>query len=97
MWTGGLLHLANHLFCFCFKCYLFIFGCAGSSLLCGFSLVAALGGLFFVAVWTSHCLAFLVAEHGPSVACAWVVAARGLSNCSSRALEHRLSSCDAGA
>ena len=70
--------------------YLFIFGCAGSSLLQrlfshfdkqGYSLVLA--GRLLVAVPS------LVAEARASG-----VVALGLSSCGSRALEHRLHSCD---
>ena len=42
-------------------------------------------------------VASLVAEHGFSARKALAVVARGLSSCSSRALEHRLSTCGAWA
>ena len=43
---------------------LFIFGCAGSSLLCGLSLVAVSGDAYLVAVcWLLIVVAFLVMEH----------------------------------
>ena len=45
--------------------YLFIFGCAGSSLLCWLSLVAASGGHSLVVVCgLLSAVAFIVAEHG---------------------------------
>ena len=77
--------------------YLFIFGCIGSSLLRGLSLVAASVGYFVVV----HGLLIVVA----SLCCgarvlgtrASVVVARGLSSCGSRALERRLSRCGAWA
>ena len=54
-----------------FKIYLFIlfiyfiFGCIGSLLLCGLSLVAAIGGLLFIVVrGLLIAVASLVAEHG---------------------------------
>ena len=45
--------------------YLFVFGCAGSLLLCWLSLVAASGGLHSSCnTRASHCGGFSVAEHG---------------------------------
>ena len=43
--------------------------------------------------WTSHCVASLVAEYRLWGMWALVVATRGLSICSSQALEPRLNSC----
>ena len=67
-----------YLFIFLNFIYLFIFGCIGSSLLHGFSLVAASGGCS--SLWcTGFSLWWLVfiAEHG--------ALARGLSSCGARA------------
>ena len=80
------------LFWFCFI-YLFIFGCAGSSLRLAGPLQLWRGGATpRRCAWASHC-------SGPSCggaralgARASVVAACGLSSCGSRALECRLSS-----
>ena len=45
--------------------YLFIFSCAGSSLLCGLSLAAASGGYSLVVVcWLPVVLASLAVAHG---------------------------------
>ena len=67
--------------------YLFTFGCAGSSLLCGLSLVVESEGYSLVAVrGLLIAVASLVAEHSSGVR-------SGLSSWGSRALEHRLSSC----
>ena len=57
-----------------------------------FSLVAANRGYSIVALQGSLCCRALAPGRGPSVA-----AALGLSTCSSRALEHRLSRCGTGA
>ena len=38
--------------------YLFIFGCAGSSLLCGFALVCWAGATLHCGAWASHCGVF---------------------------------------
>ena len=66
--------------------YLFIFGCSGSSLPCaGFSPLAASRGYSRGAWAFLTAVPSCVAEHGPK--------ALGFSSCSSRALEHRLSSC----
>ena len=55
-------------------------------------------GLLFVAVRRLLiAVASLVVEHGLKGAQASVVVAHGLSSCGSRALERRLSSCDARA
>ena len=70
---------------------LLIFGCAGSSLLCGlFSSRGEQGPLSSCRAQAFHCGGF-------SCCGAWasVVAARGLSSCGSQTLEHRLSSCGA--
>ena len=63
-----------------FILFYFIFGCAQSSLLCGFSLVTMSRGYSSCDVQAS-----LVAEQR--------LAARWLSSCGSQALEHRLSNC----
>ena len=63
----------------------------------GLSLVAAKGGLLFVAL---HGLLIAVASRcGARALGVWasVVVARGLSSCGSRAPEYRLSSCGARA
>ena len=65
---------------------LFIFGYAGSSLLCGLFSSCGEGGLLFVAV------------HGFLIAVAslvWSSRARGLQSFRLPSLEHRLSSCGA--
>ena len=73
----------------------FIFGCAGSSLLCGFSFVVVCGGYSLGEVCgLLTAAASLVGEKGVgSRAQASIAAACGLSNCSSRAPEHRINSC----
>ena len=89
--------MASHYYLL-FNIILFIFGCAGSLLLCplfldvvsaGYSLVAVCGLLVAVAS--------LVAQ--PGLWGMWVseVVACGLNHCSSWALEQRLSSCGAWA
>ena len=66
---------------------LFIYGCAGSSLVFGLFCSCGERGLFFVAVRGLFIgVIALIAEPG-----SWAL---GLSSCSSRALEHRLNSCD---
>ena len=73
-------------------CYLFIFGYAGSSLLCGLSLVVTSKGSSLVAVrGLLTAVASPLMEYGG--AWASVVVACGLGSCSSGALGHRLSSC----
>ena len=74
---------------FPFQIVLFVFGCAGSSLLRGLSLVVVHGLLIGVAS--------LVVEQGLQGAWASAVAARGLRSCSSRTLEHSCNSCGARA
>ena len=64
----------------------FFKGCAGSLLLHDFSLVAMSGGYSLVA-------ASLVLKHGLQSEWASVIAAGGLSSCSSWVLEYSLSSC----
>ena len=59
---------------------LFSFGCTGSLLLCGLSLVAESGG-------------YSSLRSAGSRRAGSVVVARGLSSCGTRALECRLSSC----
>ena len=64
--------------------YLFIFGCAGSSLLWGlFSSCAERGLLFSYGGWATHCVA--------SSICRAQTRCAGFSSCGSQALEHRLS------
>ena len=63
----------------------------------GLSLVAAVGLLFLVICRLRIEVASFVAEHGLQGTWASVVAASKLSNFSSQALEHRLSSCGSGA
>ena len=70
----------------CFRCCL------------GFSLVAAGRGYPLVAMFGPLiAVASLIAEDGCEGTWASVVAARGLSSCDFRALEHRLNSCGAHA
>ena len=75
--------------------YLFYFlGCAGSSLLLGFSLVGVSKGYSVAAVrGLLSAEVSLVAEHGLWGARASVVAAHSSVVCTSWALQHRLSSC----
>ena len=68
---------------------LFIFGCAGSSLL--LRLFSSCGEQGLLSGCSAQ--ASLVAEHRLYVLQASVVAARGLGGCGSWALEHRLSHC----
>ena len=70
---------------FPFQIVLFVFGCAGSSLLRGLSLVVVHGLLIGVAS--------LVADHGLWGMWVSVVAACRFNSCGSQALEHRLNSC----
>ena len=71
--------------------YSFIFGCAGFSLLHGFfSSCSEQGPLPSCGTQASHC-------GGLSYCGAWAPGHTGFSRCSSWALEHRLSSCGAGA
>ena len=80
---------------FFFKIYLFIFGCAGSSLLCGgFSLWRAGAALWLRCVGLS--LWWLLLRWSPGSG-ALAVAARGPSSCTFWSLAHRLSSCGAWA
>ena len=79
-------------------CYLFIFGCVGSSFLhAGFLQLRRAGATLRCSAWASHCSGF--SRCGARALGTWasVVVARGLSSCGSRALEHRLSSCGARA
>ena len=72
-----------------FLIMLFIFGCAGSSLLCGhFSSCGKQGLLFSCSVRASRC-------NGFSCCRARVLGHSGFSSCSSQFLEHRLGSCGA--
>ena len=59
----------------------------------GFSLVVVSRGCALVVHRLLIAVASLVAEHGLKGVWPSVIAARGLSSCSSQALEHRLSSC----
>ena len=73
---------------------IFIFDCTGSPLLCGLSLVAGNRGYFLVVVRRFLiAMAPLDADHRLEGMLASVTVAHGLSNCSSKALEHRLSRC----
>ena len=79
---------------FIYLCFTF-FDCAGSSLLCGLSLVVESGACCLILARVHLImLAALVAEPGMR-ASAGVVC--GLGCCGPRALEHRLDSCDAWA
>ena len=78
--------------------YLFIFCCAGSSLLCRFFSSCGEWGLPSTCGVQGHVVASLVSEHSSrALSESSVVAARGFSICSSWALEHRLNSCGARA
>ena len=83
-----------HLF---FLILLFIYGCAGSSLLLlGFSLVEASRGYLLsllVVLTLLTGVASLIVEHGLLGVRASIVAARSPSSCGSWALGHRLNSC----
>ena len=59
----------------------------------GVSLVAARGATLCCGAQTSHCGSFSCCGARALGAWASVVVARGLSNCGSWAVEHRLSSC----
>ena len=76
--------------------YLFIFGCAGSSLLCRFFSSCSEPGLLFLVVCRLLTLVASLVEHRLSSAWASIVVARGLSSCGFWALEHRLNSHDTG-
>ena len=88
--------MASHYYLL-FKIILFIFGCAGSLLLCRLFLVVSVGYSLVAACGLLVAVASLVAQ--PGLWGMWVseVVARGLNRCSSWALEQRLSSCGAWA
>ena len=65
--------------------YLFIFGCVGSLLLRGFSLVVASGGYSLLRARVSHCDGFSCCGARALGVQASVVVARGLSSCGMRA------------
>ena len=77
--------------------YIFIFGCAGSSLLCQLFSNCGQWGHSVAKNRLLIAVASLVAELGLSGLRASVVVAHGLSSCSSQTLEHRLNSCGSGA
>ena len=68
------------------KNFYFIFGCAGSLLLCGLFSSCSERGLLPSGVRASHCSGF-------SYLGAWALGLTGFGRCGSWALEHRLSSC----
>ena len=72
----------------------FFFGCTGPLSLCGLLSSCSEQGLLFSAVCRLIAVASSVAEQVGSRALSSVVATHGLNGCGSRALEHRLSSCD---
>ena len=75
-----------------FFLYLLIFGCTASSLLLGFSLVAAGKAYSLAAVCRLLiAVASLITEQGLHGTWASAVVAYGLSHCRSRTLEHRFS------
>ena len=77
--------------------FLFIFGCAGSSLLCGLlSSCSEQDLLSSCRVQASHCRWLLIAEHGLWSTWTSVVVGHGPGSCHSQALEHRLDSCGSG-
>ena len=90
-WQFILNSYAQNTFSFCIL-FIFIFGCAWSSLLC--RLVSSCEwGLLSIAVHRLLiAVASLVAEHGLQNTWASVVVAHELSSCSTWALEHRLNS-----
>ena len=76
------------------KIILFLFGCAKSLLLLGhFSSCGKQGLLSSCGARASHCSGFSCCRAWAQGVWASVVAAPGLSSCSSWALEHRLTSC----
>ena len=76
--------------------YLFIFGCAGSSLLCGlFSSGGRQGLLSSHSAQVSLCSGLSCWRAQAVGTWASVVAGYGLSICGSQALGHKLSSCEA--
>ena len=76
-------------FCFLILSYLFLFGCAGSSLML-FSSCSKQGLLSSCGVQASHCGGF-------SCCRAWTPGHQRFSSCGSLPLEHRLNSCGAQA
>ena len=77
--------------------YIFIFGRAGSSLLCQLFSNCGQWGHSVAKNRLLIAVASLVAELGLAGLRASVVVAHGLSICSSQTLEHRLNSCGSGA
>ena len=79
--------------------YVFIFGCVGSSLLRGLSLVTVSGDYSSLrhGAQASHCGGFSGCGARALGTWASVVVAHGLSSCGSWTLERRLSSCGARA
>ena len=77
----------------------FIFGCAGSSLLCGlFSSYGEWGLVFSCDMWASHCNGFSCCRAtGPRCAGFSSCGTWAQCRCGSRALEHGLNSCGAWA
>ena len=92
--TGVHISFFLYKFIFC----LFIFGCVGSSLLrVGFLQLQGAGATLCRSARASHGGVFSCCRVWALGARASVVVAHGLSSCGSRALERRLSSCDARA
>ena len=81
----------------CVCVYVCIFGCAGSSLLCGLFSSCSCGGPLCCSARASHCGGSSSYEARPQGSWASVVAARGLSRFDTCYLEHRLNSCGAWA
>ena len=80
------------------KDYLFIFGCAGSLLLCGVFSNCSEGGLLSsCGAQASHCSSFSCCRAQALGVQASIVTAHGLSSYGSQALGHRLNSCGAWA
>ena len=75
-------------FLFLINLLIFIFGCIGSSLLCGFFSSCSKQGLLCCSMQAS-----LVAEHGLYGPQGSLVAECGLGSCGSWALDHRLNNC----
>ena len=93
-----ILLLREHiLYNYIFMCVYF-FGCVGSSLLrTGFLQLQRAGATLWCGAQASHCRGFSCCRAGALGTRPSEVMARGLSSFGSRALEHRLSSCDAWA
>ena len=79
------------------KKYLFLFGCAGSSLLCRLFSVVVSGATLRCSARTSHCGGFSCCRARALGLSGFSSCVSGLSSCGSQALQHRLNSCGARA